>query len=308
MPIVLSYEDVDALGSLAMNAGEVTGRAAAGRQDAALLQQINAQRDAEATRRMQIEASERQAQQDREFRAQQSQADRQFRYDQLATQADFNQSRLMASQAEALARGQADLQGQMLEHGLRTARDKQLHEQTMERINREAQLGKYSRATNGKQPMVSAGGLPNQQQLDQEMQQFGHLIPMEPGVSAESAARKRENALQTAQQIGGMATEQIEQLITTRPDSEWNPFFRAVVEARKQVSGERGAGQYSMMAEGGMLPRQGVPPQPLQSGAIPSQNQGYTTPLSGLSDQQLMGAAQNPELLRQLIQQQQRPQ
>lgn len=301
MPIVISYEDVEALGSLAYNTGEVTGRAGQQNRDLALLTSIDQNRDATATRLQQIEASERQRELDRQLQASTAASTQQYRYDALAQQDDFNQARLQAGIAEAQARSQGQLTETMLDASLRSARDKQLHEQTLERLEREAQLGKYARSGTP-QPGISAGGFPNQRQVDAEIQQFGHLIPFgaRDAVTTESAGRSRERAIDTAKNVGAMPTSQIEGMIQERPDDPWNPYLRAVVEARKQSSGETGFGQQSGMAEGRSLPKQAS----AATGGSFNRGQSMVTPLSGLTDEQLQAASKNPELLRQLLAQQ----
>jgi hypothetical protein len=299
MPIVLSYNDVEALGSLAYNAGALPAKADRGQQTAALMAQIDAERNRTALGLQQISAQERQAQADRQAHQTIANQQQQYRYDALAADERQNAAQLDAAMAEAGLRSE---QG-MMDFALRGQRDKALHQMTMERIEREAQLGKHT----GKQPAtIGPGGLPTHDFAEQEVQENGHLIPFRAGesVSAENAGRTRQRAMDTATDLSSLPTPQLEAYIKGKPNDQWAPYVRAVIQARRAVSGGQ-IGNNSAMPEGGRVPgggRSGAATPAGPTGYAGGPGRGFGDPrLTGLSDQQLLMIANDPDLLAKLL-------
>lgn len=299
MPIVLSYNDVNALGSLAYNAGNLYGRAGRAQQEAQLLAQIDAQRNQAAVGLQSISAQERQAALDRQQRADLATLDQQFRYDQLAAQDRARQQQTAAQLGQAGIRAQAGLEREAIEGATQAQRDKLLHQQALERIEREAQLGKYSRrSSQDTPPSYQPGTMPSKDYAEQEAQEFGHLIPFDTGqaYSADYAARKRDERVKTAQSMSALPTDQLNAFLNERPNDPWAPYIRAVIQARQTLEGGQ-RGNVGAMPEGRRVPGQ------QQRGATQGlRGPGYADPrFEGLSDEEIMRLGHNPALLQQLM-------
>lgn len=320
MPIVLSYTDVEALGSLAFQAGQAPGRARAQQQaaDRALAaSEINARL---GLQREQLRAEQQQAQADRAFRGQQAQLERDFIRGRDAT-AFARESELMDHRnAAALQEAaiQADLRRDLaeqeaagsvaealLEADLQRQRDERLHAQRLSQIDREAAYGKYdrSRGTGADAGgFLSPQGVPDEDLAKSESQRFGHLIPygVDRAVSGDQAARERKRASETAVGLAQLPTAQIESYLAQNPDDRWAPYLRAIVESRRATQlGQPPVGpRQSVMAEGRRLPSS--PSQGFGGAAATGFGDGR---LHGLSDADLHMLANNPELLQRFLSQ-----
>ncbi len=293
MPIVLSYNDVNALGQLAYQSGSMYGASQRSAQDTALLAQIDASRNATAAQLQGIQANERQTNAALAQRADQATAEQQYRYAALGQQAQQSQAALDAAQS----RSEQEQQNIVLRSALQGERDKQLQQATLDRIEREKQLG----STRFKQPTGAAGdssGLPTKQFAQQEVQDFGALIPFDAGnaVSADQLGRTRDQALKTAESLSSLPTSQLETYLQQRPNDSWSPYLRAVIQARQAISG--GGQNPGSMAEGKSVPGRSKS----QATAPLGGGMGFGDPLlQRLSDEDLRRLAENPQLLQQYL-------
>ena len=250
MPIVISYQDVDALGTMAFE-GARTGAAAQGRlQNRALGAQIEQSRDRTATQLQQISAREREAAASRQFTGQQNELDRQYQYDALAQENALYDAKFKAGLAEAEIKAQADLQSDLLGGISQKKRDERLHQQRLEQIDRTA----AGRARTGGQ--LGPGGVPDKKYATQEAQQFGGLIPYnaQQGGHPSLVAESTERTLDTAQGLSMLPTDQLESYQSSdRVPAGWKPYVEAVLQSRNAIGG--GAPQ-GAMPEGGGVPGQ----------------------------------------------------
>jgi hypothetical protein len=313
MPIVLSYNDVDALGSLAYKTGGLYGQARRADQNAALLAQIDAQRNQAAINLQEVSARQRDADLERQLRANLAADELQYRYDISAAGERELQTQMSNALAEAQLKSQAGFQEQILTADLKAQEDKRLQEMNLQRIEREAQLGKYDRRRE-ESVIPPSGGLPSKEFVQQEIQEYGHLIPFEAGksVSAESAARTRDRAMEIATSLSGLPTNQIEAYIQQRPNDPWTPYMRAIVQARMAISGtgsRRPSRPVGAMPEGPRPP--GFPtdigsrrsiPGPRGNNAGLSSGRGLGDPILGqLNDTELQQLAQDPVSLEKFM-------
>lgn len=309
MPVVLSYEDVNALGSLAHEAGR--GPAFAQRQqfDLGMMSQISAQRDATAAQLQSISAQERQREADRDFAREQAGAQRQFDYDRMLAAEEANRQGLERAMFDANIDSQSRIADQLLKSQLTGQRDKQLHLQQLERIEREAAL-RPQRGGTDRGGQITPGGFPDRDFAEQEVQQFGHLIPFGTGsaVSASAASRGRERGMETAKNLSALPTSELQAYVQSRPSDAWAPYIRSVIQARQTAAG--GTAGVSGDSSGGVgaLPEGSLPSgagQPAGAAASLRGGRSFTGAVdprfSSMSDAQLQQLAENPALLNRLM-------
>lgn len=289
MPIVLSYNDVNALGNLALQSGRLTGQADTNRQNLNLLAGIEANRNATAADLQRISASERQAEADRSLRRELAGAEQQYRYDTLAADQAAQRYAYDSRLAQEDVRGQYDLAQELLNAQTQATRDQTLHTQRLQQIEHQA-------AVRGSGAALSADGTPTREWAQQEVTDYGHLIPFRgaEAASVASAARDREDKASTAAELSALPTGQLEQMIQSRPSDPWGPYMRAIVQARRQVHGGGVPGAMGAQGDG----------RPVPSGRRPGIQGGGTfqsTPFSDLSDADLDALATNPALFQQYL-------
>jgi len=292
MPVVISYEDVEALGTLAFE-GAKTGALAQGQMaNRALGAQIEQGREATAAQLQGIQSRERIAGQQIQTQQAQFGAQQQLQYDQLAQRDALARAQMEAGMAEAGIRAQADLQQELLGAASQQERDVRLHQQRLTEIERRAQVS-------GTAPALGAGGVPDKAYAAQEAQQFGNLIPYDTAraVSPESAARTQQRALETAQGLSALPTSQLNNYLQSGGIGQrWAPYVQAIIQAREQVSG--GASQMGAMPNGRSVPGQGGrQPQGLNQG----QGLGMDERFGSLSDAELQQLGENPAMLNRFL-------
>ena len=226
MPIVLSYTDVEALGSLAKQSGYDRGfvqgqqarHAREDRRDLLGQQQEIAKSQAEdrwaATRYTEYKKDQRfQAELDDDDRKRQQDVD-----DQMF-----------------------DLQGDFAMEGFKQRgereRDVGLEANRRERIRLEASLGKYKRKGD-EVPTLEAGGMPTAEYAKDELERFRHLAPSTKAVGTPTRAAKQQHKSNAGLlQITGLPTDQLEAIRRAKPDHPLADFMEAVIQDRRARHG-----------------------------------------------------------------------
>lgn len=297
MPIVLSYEDVEGLGSLAFEGAKAGALGQGQFQNRALTSQIEADRDRTATQLQAISSRERQLELDRQFSGQQADLDRQLQVGLAGQQMDLSRAQMEAGIVEADIRAQADLQQELLGDVSQQERDRRLHGQRLTEIEHRAQF-KGQEAAVG----LGADGVPNKKFSQQEAQQFGNLIPYgtERAVSGGQAARSQERGLKTAQGLSSLPTSQLQGYIQSgNIDQQWEPYVRAVVQARQAISG--GGVPTGVMPTGASVPGQRVGAGAAQQSLTQGQGLGLDQRFQALGDAELNQIANDPVLLNRFL-------
>lgn len=276
MPIVVSYDDVEAMGALAAAAGAGFGRAAATDRDLAFNADQQRLRSQQHLAALQMRHD-----------AEQAQLDRQFRADLAGGEMAQRERLTQAELAGALERDRLGVQRDQYEHGQTLDRDQLRHQQRLEQIATAAAL-KPKKAGDGGEPDVTPGGTPSKKYSASLVQRFGHLVPLNvrPG---QDRAEAIDAAQKEAAALAGLPTEQLQEFARANPDDPWAPYIQAVAAARP--TGGTGVSPVS---------DPGVPWRPASGGALTS-GQGLGDPLRGLTDEQLRQLAENPEQLRGLV-------
>lgn len=298
MPVVLSYNDIGALGALAYESGNAAYRQ--GQQ--ARTDQLAMQRRDQDTQRMQIEAQRQQSERDRQLQAQlagreMSQSQQQFdarlgyQYDALAADQQALAARLAESRESALINAQGRLANTMMSAQQRAALSAQQHQQELAEIEAGG-----TRAADGQ--AISPAGMPSKQRMNTEIRQYGNLIPWDTAeaINSRDAARRQEESREAAEAYLSQPTDQLKQIIQQKPQSKWSPFLRAVIQSREALQGS--GQQRRAMPEGPAGPGafQGVPPEGgsnLGGGQRSARNR-----FNDLSQAELDALASDPELLQ----------
>ncbi len=236
MPVVIDYAGVEALGRLAYQGGKVQGQAQRAAGDLAYLSQVETSRNAGAVQLQAIQAQQEESQADRALRASQGGAQQSYRYDALAQQKQLAEQQMQTTIQRAGISGQAQLAREQVQQQGRQSLSEQVHQQTLERIREEADLGKYNRAGGKPPPSIDAGGLPNDAYATREAQQFSHLGPMDPQNEAMQAGTAADDNRKTAKTISMMTTEQLRSILQGQPDDEWSSYIQRVLQNRSRDS------------------------------------------------------------------------
>lgn len=312
MPIVIKWDNIEALGSLAVQAGTGIGQI----QNRQLNEQMLARMDQADIARQQLTVQQQQGafnrQQEALLQAQRIGSQRDLQTQELQTQGQFRLQEQALQNQGGLQRqtlqDQGDIQQQLIGSVLQGARDKQLHAYEMEKIQREAQLGRFQN-NRAQHAGLSAQGVPTQQYAESEANDFGNMIPYNVGnaINGEFAGDKQASAHKTALSLSSLPTDQLEKFVTQKPKDPWAPYVSAVVQARKKITG--GAhGDTSAQPEGRKMPRQRSAPSgdlgqaPLgQAGSAAGAGTVVDPRLAGLTDDQLLQLAANPQLISQIL-------
>jgi hypothetical protein len=303
MPIVLDYNSVNALGSLAVQAGE----ASRDRFNQQLLQQYDAQRNRTAAQLQGIEADERQAGANRQFQAQQANLDRQFRGQQAAQDRQFTatqQQREIAAdqqrynqqaQLSALDR-EARMQQAMMQAGLDVQQDQMDHQRAIAMQDRRHQQRLQEIAA---REAYGAGGTADpasfEDRADAEVQEFADRIPINTTDPA-FARQDQEQKYEQARSLSMLPTERLRELLQNDPQGEFARYIQGVLQQREGAA-PRGSG-----AAAG---RRRQPATPARRGGLAQERQGYgDTGLANISTQDLEKLANNPDMLERYLQQQ----
>ncbi|MCC7407395.1 MAG: hypothetical protein IT442_04945 [Phycisphaeraceae bacterium] len=290
MPIVLSYNDVSALGKLAYAAGYAPANAQASLERSRLNTQMLAQMDQQDLAEQQLLAQERQAVQDRQQKSalanlnatleREAMAAQERRFNtQIAAQQEDRQSQQTFTLARDEAQRQAELQ--QVEAQKKAAVEVATSKAT-------AQYGV---------PTTTPGGLPTKQQVEAEVQSYGGLIPFPASSgSVVGAARGQEDLAKIAQGISSLPTGQVQNLLKAQPKSPWAPYLQAILRGRGQAQTAPGSvGGSSVPSAGGAASA---------GGQALSQGTGYgdvRAKLKGLSNDELQRLAQDPQAFAELM-------
>lgn len=291
MPIVLSYEDIDALGTLAYEGARMGAEAEGNFANRQLAADIGAQRDATAAQLQGISSRERIANQQMALQASQFASEQEFRAAQLSYQDQLAREQMEAGLQEAGIRAAADLQSDLLGAVTQQSRDERLHQQRLTEIERRAEL---SGGTSGR---LSQGGVPDRKFAQGEAQQYGNLIPYDAAsqVSPEGVAREQKRQLETAQGLSSLPTNQlISYLESGRIQSEWQPYVQAVLQSRQAVGGGRAIGAQPNGRDMDSIQRR--PAQGLGTGRGLADDR-----LGNLSNSQLQQLADDPAALNRFF-------
>lgn len=311
MPIVLSYNDVQMLGTLAQQAGRGAGMAQRAQQNAQILQtNLQGQYQLAASTSAQHAATARQQSQ-QAFQAQQMAQDRDLRREllgeqqgfqgqqteaQLAARAAENQTRVQAALEESRIREDARFQREMMGAVTQAARDERQHLQRRELLEREIEAGRFAGSAGRNAPQLTPGGAPNRQQAQDDALAAGHLIPFKTTGTPRGMGMDQEQKQQQAMQLASLPTATLEGWVANRPGDPWAPYVNAVLEARRQATAQPAAQDGTPTPQGGRLPGG----QTVGMGGQAAGGQGMTgTGFGGtrdprfanLSDEQLMALA-----------------
>lgn len=323
MPVVMSYQAVNQLGALAKQSGSALGRAEAQSQRLGLAMDRQAQMDQTALGLQELEQQQRQFQQGLAFDRQQAQADRAMEQQQWQQEMNLAQQQARADIQEAQIDRDARLRQQQLEHQQRMRQEqlRGLYDLQEQRIRQQGEADPYGRGPAGAQV-----GMPSEDFAQSEMQQFGHLLPWQQNLThANAAAGNRERVIKQAQALSQLPTSELKRLIDQGQAGEYQPYLRAVVQARQKLGDGQRAGPVGAMPEGGSAPSGGQaggpqpgPQQPRQpqqpqrpdrggqqaTGGLSGGGEGYGNRIQQLSDEELRAIANNPEAARRFMQQQ----
>lgn len=264
MPIVISYTDVEALGTLAHRAGYDQAYAQGIRQNRAedyrnraLDQQGDIQRENLEARRQVSQFTEE---------------GRNRRHDEALSAAEYGRQQRLQEQLFAM-QGRAGLEEQRQEN--REGLEDRRQAGRLERIAVEVGYGKYSEKSKSA-ATLDRGGLPSLEYAKDEVSKYHHLIP--EGRVAGSAAFTAERfgqTIQEARDISRLPTDEIRRILDARPNDKLAPYMAAILSARGGMQGlsspvpsaDQGLGYDQGLGVG-----QGLAPDPI---------------LGGLSDQEL---------------------
>lgn len=282
MPIVLSYEDVNALGTLAHQGAYAGARGAGEMQNRALTAQIEAGRDATATQLQAISSRERQAEADRGLRADIAAAGQDYRYDVLARDDEYARAEMESGLQQESIRAQAKVQSELMGELSQRERDQRLHQQRLIEIDRRG----------GGQPVgqLSTTGVPDPKYAKAEAQRLAPEIPFDPQVSPTTFQRGRERATQTAEALSGLSTDQLAGYMQSgQLGEEWAPYVQAIIQSREQlVAPQEGAGQRGSSVPAG-------------SGGF-TEGKGFADPeYASMSDQQINELLTDPMKLNRFL-------
>lgn len=333
MPVVLSYEDLGALGAVA----HASGRGQFAAQDQANTNALLANRQQQDTARMQLEIQQQQAEadrrlQDRVFNGEQrlafdrlDQETQQAQADRLLRERAFNQdneqfnARLASDQkkaeADRLLRERAFNQENQQFHARLAAQQEQaqlgVRSDVADRLvqaqlqsERDAQQHQYrlaeieARNTRGADGApISPEGVPSEQQSEREVRQFGNLIPYEirDSFGPSDANFRREEATKQAQSFALLPTDQLKAYVAKKSDDKWVPYIRSIIQARQQITG--GQGRVGVTPEG--TPRGQRPGNPATPTGSLQGSDGFG--LSQLNQAELDALASDPEMLRKFF-------
>lgn len=281
MPIVLSYEDVNALGTLAHQGAYAGARGAGEMQNRALTAQIEAGRDATATQLQAISSRERQAEADRGLRADIAAAGQDYRYDVLARDDEYARAEMESSLQQESIRAQAKVQSELMGELSQRERDQRLHQQRLIEIDRREGQGVGQ---------LSTTGVPDPKYAKAEAQRFATEVPFDPAISPGTFQRGRERATQTAEALSGLSTDQlIAYGQSGQLGKEWQPYVEAIVQSRRQlVAPQEGAGQRGSSVPAG-------------SGGF-TEGKGFADPeFAGYNDQQINELLTDPMKLNRFL-------
>ncbi len=271
MPIVISYTDVAALGTLAHRAGYDQAYAQGIRQNRVedyRGQQLDIQRENMEARRQVSQFTEE---------------GRNRRHDEALSAAEYGRQQRLQEQLFAM-QGRVGLEEQRQGNRAGLEDQRQVHRGDLEerrqsgrleKIVVEASYGKYGRGSKSA-ATLDRGGLPSLEYAKDEVSKYHHLIPegRVAGSAAFTAGRFGET-IQEARDISRLPTDEIRRILDARPDDKLAPYMAAILAARGGMQGlsapvpgaDPGLG-YNDGLGGGM----GLAPDPI---------------LGGLSDQEL---------------------
>lgn len=318
MPIVLSYNDVNALGTLAQGAGE----AERGRFEQQLLQRYDTSRDATAANLQGIEARERQAAYDRQFRGQQSALERAFttRRDQQQLAA---QERRSQRQAEQTAYEQdMRMRRALLDAGLDQQQDAVGYQRDMDLMDRRHQQRLQEiaaraayRGSGGTSGGRDAAGDPIdvEKRAEAEANQFSNLIPFNARATTRTTANQVPDLMEQAKHLAMLPNAQLREMLQNAPNDEWARYIQKILQNRQQAeSGDpiANSGGPARARRRSGLTRGATPGATSRGGGggvAGERGQGFgSTGLEDLSDEQLMQFSQNPQRLQRYLQEGQR--
>lgn len=276
MPIVLSYGDVQALGTLAYQAGYQPGRA----QAAAIRSQQN---NAMLAQMDKMDLAVQQQKQDNAN----AQLDRQNQLAIAQLQAQVNSARIASSEKSdkaQLAAAVADREDKQA-FSLTQAADE--HKRELETI-----AWKQAVEDTSKKGGSAALGIPDKKKVGEEMQQFGHLIPFQAdqGVTPAGAARMRDDAMKVAESLTSLPNSEIAKVLAAQPNSPWKPYLQAIIQSRGGAAAAQPAAT-------------GAEPTAKDRALSKGQGLGEAGRLEALSDQELIQMASDPALLQTFLMQ-----
>lgn len=293
MPIVISHGDVAALGALAQAAGYNPAYAQASARRSELNTAMLAQMDQRDLQQQQLLAQERQANLDRQQKGALANLNATLDREQMAAQDDRFGRQLEAQKAE-----REDTQTFTL------ARDEQQRQAQLQEIEARKQAELEIQSQKQGSRYGTSPGLPNEKQVDAELEAFGNLIPFGAATSSSpmGAARAREDTVKTAKSLTGLPTGQLQAFIQAQPKSPWVPYLQAILKNR----GVEPAGAVGTPGAPGSTPKPSgaAAGQPTAAGGGLGAGQGYATDprLQALTNEQLMELARNPDALRRMLQ------
>lgn len=294
MPIVLDYNSVEALGSLAVQAGE----ASRDRFNQQLLQRYDAQRNQTAAQLQGIEADERQAGLNRQFQANQAAMDRQFTATQQQREIAAEQQRYnQQAQLSALDR-EARMQRAMLDAGLDAQQGQIDHQRDLQLMDRRHQQRLREQAARAAYGADGGGGgdVSFEDRAEAELQAFSDLIPIETSDTG-LAQQDQETQYEKARSLSMLPDARLHELLQNNPEGSWARYIQGVLQQREGAA-PRGNG-----AAAGRRRRAATP---ARRGGLADQGEGYgSTGLENLAPQDLERLANNPEMLQRYLDQQQ---
>ncbi len=257
MPIVLSYTDVAALGSLAHQAGYDQAYAKGIRQN-----RVEDFRDRTLDQQGAIHEANVEA---REATSRFAVESRNVRHMESLDAAEHARQVRLQEQIFGL-QGRAGLEEQRQEH--RVEMEDQTQQNRLERIDVEAMHGKYKRSSKA-EPTLDPGGLPTRAYAQDEVSKWHDLIPQRPSVGrAAHSAGVIGDTYNAARDISQLPTDEIQRILDLRPDDKMAPYMTAILADRRSVQGaaypsnaEPNLGGGTGLGSGG-----GVAPDPIYSG------------------------------------------
>lgn len=281
MPIVLSYEDVGALGALAASAGSASGMAARADRDFDFLRDQQRLSTQIALDTAQRRSGEQQAELDRQLRGDLAAADLMQR--QTLSEADLAQRQYMADrdfeerQILSQQAAQETARREALEHTLNIDRDRQRHSQRLEEIRERAR-------TKG--------------------------TTTDPRKAAEQAARKRQELLPVGQAKPGesdgdrlAARNREAEILAGLSNQELADMYKRYRADEAKTGKRHPAAAYiaGLLVDRHNAGQINSPNQPGAGAPLSSGGRGLADPVLGsMSDADLMELARNPAMLGQL--------
>jgi len=222
MPIVVSYTDLEALGSLAHSAGLMSGRNDRQARDA---QNALAQRQMRNEEHRSVrEGVQQQQMHSRELEVRRA-ADEQRLMVEMA--------QIGARSQEAAAGREASFQRQQMGQDRLDARQSQVHQDRVEIEQMRGQRPSASRA--GQPPAFNTSGGQTPAYAREEVRKHADALPFNhDSFRAETAAGRRGDVNDTAESLSSMSTRQLKQYIQSRPNDPYAPFVQRVLSDREQ--------------------------------------------------------------------------